>query len=87
MTERSTCPLTRRLLLFAIVVAACAAGRSNADTIAIIGTGNVGNALGVRFAELGHRVVYGSRDQYLRYNAVGGPVNFHLRPDPTRSAR
>jgi NADPH-dependent F420 reductase len=33
-----------------------------ADTIAIIGTGNVGSALGRRFAELGHQVVYGSRE-------------------------
>ncbi|MGD8810929.1 MAG: NAD(P)-binding domain-containing protein [Gammaproteobacteria bacterium] len=32
-----------------------------ADTIAIIGTGNVGSALGQRFAELGHTIVYGSR--------------------------
>ncbi len=33
-----------------------------ADTIAIIGTGNVGSALGQRFAELGHTIVYGSRE-------------------------
>ena len=33
-----------------------------ADTIAIIGTGNVGSALGPEFAALGHTVVYGSRD-------------------------
>lgn len=32
-----------------------------ADTVAIIGTGQVAGALGPRFAELGHRVVYGSR--------------------------
>jgi NADPH-dependent F420 reductase len=32
-----------------------------ADTIAIIGTGNVGSALGQRFAELGHTIIYGSR--------------------------
>ena len=32
-----------------------------ADTIAIIGTGNVGGALGRRFAELGHTIIYGSR--------------------------
>jgi len=32
-----------------------------AETIAIIGTGNVGAALGQRFAELGHTIVYGSR--------------------------
>lgn len=32
------------------------------DTIAIIGTGNVGSALGQRFGELGHSIVYGSRE-------------------------
>ena len=32
-----------------------------ADTIAIIGTGNVGMALGTEFAEQGHTIVYGSR--------------------------
>lgn len=35
---------------------------AHADNIAIIGTGNVGSALGQRFAALGHTVVYGSRD-------------------------
>ena len=33
-----------------------------ADTIAIIGTGNVGATLGPEFAEQGHTIVYGSRD-------------------------
>jgi NADPH-dependent F420 reductase len=33
-----------------------------AETIALIGTGNVGAALGQRFAERGHTVLYGSRD-------------------------
>jgi len=32
-----------------------------AETIAMIGTGEVSRALGPRFAELGHEVVYGSR--------------------------
>ncbi|HNP62512.1 MAG TPA: NADPH-dependent F420 reductase [Woeseiaceae bacterium] len=32
-----------------------------ADTIAIIGTGNVAKALGPEFAALGHTIVYGSR--------------------------
>lgn len=32
-----------------------------ADTIAIIGTGQVGAALGPEFAALGHQIVYGSR--------------------------
>ena len=30
--------------------------------IAVIGTGNVGAALGTRWARNGHEVVYGSRD-------------------------
>ena len=33
-----------------------------ADTIAIIGTGNVGAALGPEFSAQGHTIVYGSRD-------------------------
>lgn len=33
-----------------------------ADTIAIIGTGDVGKALGVEFAAQGHTIIYGSRD-------------------------
>jgi hypothetical protein len=35
---------------------------ASADTIAMIGTGNVGSSLGQRFAELGHTIVYGSRE-------------------------
>jgi predicted dinucleotide-binding enzyme len=33
-----------------------------AETIAVIGTGRVGSALGPQFARLGHQVIYGSRD-------------------------
>lgn len=33
-----------------------------AETIAVIGTGNVGSALGTEFAAEGHRIIYGSRD-------------------------
>jgi predicted dinucleotide-binding enzyme len=36
-------------------------GTAQADTIAIIGTGSVGGALGPEFAAQGHTVVYGSR--------------------------
>jgi len=32
-----------------------------ADTIAVIGTGNVAGALGPEFAAQGHTIVYGSR--------------------------
>lgn len=35
---------------------------ASAETVALIGTGNVGSALGRRFAEQGHSVVYGSRN-------------------------
>jgi NADPH-dependent F420 reductase len=50
-----------------LVSLACAAflsapGRVFAETIALIGTGNVGGALGRRFAENGHTIIYGSRD-------------------------
>ena len=34
----------------------------HADTIAVIGTGDVGGALGPEFAALGHKVIYGSRN-------------------------
>ncbi len=37
-------------------------GVAAADTIAIIGTGNVAQALGVEFAAQGHTIVYGSRN-------------------------
>lgn len=35
---------------------------ATADRIAVIGTGQVGGALGPEFAALGHEIVYGSRD-------------------------
>ena len=44
-----------------VCVAVLAGERAAAETIALIGTGNVGSALGMRFAEQGHTVVYGSR--------------------------
>ncbi len=48
----------RTLFLFLVFLSAPAF----ADTIAIIGTGSVGAALGPEFAALGHTIVYGSRD-------------------------
>jgi lactate dehydrogenase-like 2-hydroxyacid dehydrogenase len=38
-----------------------AGAHAEQHAIAIIGTGNVGSALGERFGALGHRIVYGSR--------------------------
>lgn len=52
------CLLAACMMVFALSVPASA----RADTIAVIGTGNVGSALGKRFAALGHQVVYGSRE-------------------------
>ena len=45
------------LLYLALLVA----GMANAEVVAVIGTGNVGMAIGTEFAQLGHTVVYGSR--------------------------
>lgn len=43
--------------------AAQAAGERNVrETVAVIGTGRVGGALGPRLAALGHEVIYGSRE-------------------------
>jgi NADPH-dependent F420 reductase len=44
------------------IFATLAAAEAAAETIAMIGTGNVGAALGRRFAENGHTILYGSRD-------------------------
>ena len=32
------------------------------ETIAIIGTGDMGNSLGPKLAEIGHPIIYGSRE-------------------------
>jgi len=47
-----------RILLVAIMLLAHTA---QAETIAVIGTGNVGMALGTEFAAQGHTIIYGSR--------------------------
>lgn len=59
--------LARRFRWVIALSLACAAflagpDPASAETIALIGTGNVGGALGRRFAENGHTVVYGSRN-------------------------
>ena len=52
--------------LFAILLAAFASTSALADTIAVIGTGDVGRALGTEFAKQGHTIVYGSREPERR---------------------
>ena len=49
--------LTRLLIVLSFILSAPVF----ADTIAIIGTGNVGAALGTEFAQQGHTIIYGSR--------------------------
>jgi hypothetical protein len=49
-------------LVLASIAATSGVEHASAETVALIGTGNVGSALGRRFAEQGHTVVYGSRN-------------------------
>lgn len=54
--------VARLIKVAAILMPLLMATPASAGTIAIIGTGEVGSALGPEFAALGHRIVYGSRD-------------------------
>jgi len=49
----------KKIILAAVIALSCNA--AIADTIAIIGTGDVAHALGPEFAMQGHTIVYGSR--------------------------
>ena len=55
-TRVFTSLLSTAFMIFALQLPAAA------ETIAVIGTGNVGGALGPEFAALGHTIVYGSRE-------------------------
>ena len=50
------------LVVFLMIVGLAGPSLVTAETIAVIGTGDVARALGPEFAVLGHRIVYGSRD-------------------------
>lgn len=63
----------------------------SAETIAIIGTGSVGSALGPRFAEAGHTVVYGSRtpereDVQVLVAATSGDASAAMPPQAAQAA-
>src|SRR5690606_505967 len=66
--HKNTGTLVMRMLnklfapLLAAVALAAAHGIAAAETIAIIGTGQVASALGPEFAAQGHTIVYGSRN-------------------------
>lgn len=51
-----------RTVLSTLLLLSCAPSSAFAEKIAMIGTGQVGSALGQRLAEQGHEIVYGSRD-------------------------
>ncbi len=51
--------ITRFFAAAIFCVSVCNA--TDMETVAVIGTGDMGDSLGPRFAELGYRVVYGSR--------------------------
>ena len=54
--------LTRLGFLIIFLISMPAALADDRYTIAVIGTGNMGSALGQRLADVGHTVIYGSRD-------------------------
>jgi NADPH-dependent F420 reductase len=49
-------------LFFSAIAALLVSQLAFSDTIAIIGTGDVGSALGPAFAKQGHAIIYGSRE-------------------------
>lgn len=55
-------PVLSSVFRLALVLSCLVGAQVSAETIAVIGTGNVGAALGPEFAALGHTIVYGSRE-------------------------
>ena len=54
--------MASRIQLIAALLVFAYGSIASAETIAVIGTGNVAQALGPAFAEQGHQIVYGSRN-------------------------
>ena len=52
----------RSWFLVSLMFFSIGAGAEDLESIAIIGTGDLGNSLGPKLAELGYDIVYGSRD-------------------------
>ncbi len=55
-------PCAVLLLLIAVTASAAESDREQIETVAVIGTGMVGSAIGPRMAGIGFKVIYGSRD-------------------------
>ncbi len=54
--------LSHLLLLAALTAFSNSASAQDSDTVAVIGTGDMGDSLGPKLSGLGYRIVYGSRD-------------------------
>lgn len=52
----------KALSLICVLLSSLLSMPADAETIAVIGTGNVGGALGPEFAAQGHTIIYGSRE-------------------------
>jgi len=50
------------LLSVALITISTNSFSQDQESVAIIGTGDMGNTLGLKFAEIGYQVIYGSRD-------------------------
>jgi len=57
----------RNFLLAGLLVSTAVCSATDTETVAVIGTGDMGNSLGPKLAELGYEVVYGSRDPSRDY--------------------
>ncbi|MFQ5610197.1 MAG: NAD(P)-binding domain-containing protein, partial [Woeseiaceae bacterium] len=76
---------------FLIVFLLTCTGVVTAETIAVIGTGDVGSALGPEFAQQGHTVIYGSRKPDRRsvralVEATGRDARASLSVDAVKGA-
>lgn len=83
--------ISRCFALVALLVLPVLPNMGQAETIALIGTGDVSRAFGPRFAELGHEVVYGSRtperdDVREMVQATGGGTFAALPADAAAQA-
>ena len=81
--------MSARNILFSVLLGVTMSG--HADTIAIIGTGQVAEALGPEFAAQGHRIVYGSRDPSrpgvrTLVDRTGGGASVTSSPDAVEDA-
>jgi len=77
--------------LTAIAAVFACASPAFAATIAVIGTGNVGGALGPQFGKLGHTIIYGSRspqreDVQALVGRTSGNATAMLPADAARAA-